>query len=481
MNSDLKTTRKHLFAMMLLAGLLNACGGGGGSASSPEPEPPAPPEQPEPPVTPEPQPNLYDDFEASPISPERWLDLELRRIPGSLVLELNHSGSQGVARNNSIALANPGSIQSMTAPVKVEATNIEDSVDNNARVRVGLYGGWFNDGTDGDGAIGDVQAEIRLAQSAGGQLQADYSIFRCNTADCGQSTDLVFKPNFAPVAIGQTHTLHIGWDGAQFTFGVDSASESVSPTGVSAANPAKIPFRQIRTRVDRTGSEAESGHIRATIDSVSVNDAPYDDFSSATIDPARWLNHEFDRGITDGKLQSRITTYNGQPATNNLRLVDPEGVSKIGADLGIVAASATDTEPRARIGGYWYDTGLTGEGETGELFAEVGVIARDGQLKGRALVTRCENANCSVGTTVLDDHDTLGLVTEGETHPASIEWNGTRFKFVLGNRELEYQPTGVAVRTGPSETPLRLLGTRIGGTGSGTIHATFDNVVVERE
>ncbi|MFN3987794.1 MAG: hypothetical protein ACK4KV_20065 [Rhodocyclaceae bacterium] len=472
--TDMLTHHGTLPALALCL-LLSACGGSGSSSSQPDPAP-----DPAPGPAPAPQPNVYDDFSAATISTARWLDQEFRRIPGSLILEQAFTGG-GVARqDNPLAFASPSSIQSISVPVRIDIADVTDTVDNNGRVRFGIAGSWYNDGRRGPGATGDVTAEVRVVRNAGGNLQAEYVVSRCENADCSQFQDLVVTPAFAPVSLGQEHVLSISWDGAQLTFAVDQTSAHYPASGLPVA-PSNQPFKQIRTRIERLGSPAESAHIRATARNVTVNGVEYDDFAATTLDPAKWLSHDFERGISNGSLHSRIASHNGQTANNSLRLINPAGVRKLGATVRILDAVNNGSEPRARLGGFWYHTGLGGGGATGELYGETAIIEQGGELRGRALLFRCEDANCVAGSVLLSDTDTLGVVTPDTAYPASIEWDGTRFEFKLGERALTHQPTGAGLPSGPSQTPQRLIGTRLLGDGSGSIHATFDDVVVERD
>lgn len=466
--TDMLTHHGTLPALALCL-LLSACGGSGSSSSQPDPDP-----------GPGPQPSVYDDFGAATISTARWLDQEFRRIPGSLILEQAFTGGGAARQDNPLAFASPSSIQSISVPVRIDVADVTDTVDNNARVRFGIAGSWYNDGRNGPGATGDVTAEVRIVRNAGSNLQADYVVSLCDNADCSQFQDLIVVPAFAPVSLGQEHVLSISWDGAQLSFAVDQTSAH-HPAGGLAVAPASQPFKQIRTRIERLGSPAESAHIRATARGVTANGVEYDDFAANTLDPVKWLTHDFERGISNGSLHSRLVVHSGQPANNSLRLANPAGVRKLGATVSIMNVVNNGIEPRARIAGFWYHTGLSGEGATGELYGETAIVELGGELRGRALLFRCEDANCVAGTLLLDDTDTLGVVAPGTTYPASIEWDGTRFEFNLGGRTLSHQPTGAGLPVGPSKTPQRLIGTRLAGAGSGSIHATFDDVIVERD
>jgi hypothetical protein len=423
------------------------------------------------------------------MSSERWLDLEFRRLPGSLILEQSTTGAQGSLQDNNLFFADPASVNSVVVPVTIESASVQAPEGQDARVQLRIIGLWFNNGTGSTGSEGDVGAVLTIARemSMSAGLVARYAVFRCTAEDCSTQDILVSDLDFAPIQLGQTHELRLSWDGTQFTFGVDGSTQSFTPGGANApAGPARAPSVRIHTRADRLDNAAERGHIRAVLGSVTVNGSLYDDFSAENIDPAKWLNHDFERGITDGRLHSRLAAHNGAVLSNNARIADPAGIRRVAADVTVLSASArgTSSEARARIGGLWYGTDVSGEGSLGDVFAAVELRWIEGALRARPLVVRCDAADCSTSTVVFVDNAAFPSDLQlGQTYPASIAWNGTSFTFSLGTESITHQPNGIGTPTRAASVPTRLIGTRSSSAspdGSAVIHATFDNVVVER-
>jgi hypothetical protein len=215
--------------------------------------------------------NAYDDFEA--INPEKWISLESARrvvpglVAGDRVFEAIHTRF-GVNGSNAIELRQPHAVQ--VFEVDVTVTEVSNTLASpSARVA----GAFYNDGTPGPGRTGDIIAGVAIAHN-GTELRGLYFASRCTAAECNLPSEFVafILGDFGPVTLGSTHRLSVGWNGVQLTFGFDVglASEqivTIDPTAlVPNQGPAKIPFKEIGSRISGINGPTEGGFIRATFD-----------------------------------------------------------------------------------------------------------------------------------------------------------------------------------------------------------------------
>jgi hypothetical protein len=96
----------------------------------------------------------------------------------------------------------------------------------------------------------------------------------------------------------------------------------------------------------------------------------YDDFTSDLVHHPKWTRLEFVRRIDNGQLVSTLTRF-GTNGSNNLSFVDPQTVNPFQTDVTVIAVSNSAAEPRVRLAGFFYDDSTPGEGNTGEILAEV--------------------------------------------------------------------------------------------------------------
>ena len=195
----------------------------------------------------------------------KWADLEFVRQIGNPALEsaLTRFGSAG---GNTLEFIDPAAVTAYQADVTVTAVS-----NTNAIPRARLRGVFYNDGTPGSGNVGDVFADIEIRHN-GTQLVVAFIVFLCSDFNCNNGTDLFFDDTtFGSVAVGETHTLSLAWDGALFTFGFDGATTTFDPTVAAPVDgPAGGPFNGIGTRVSGIGGPGEGAFIAVTFDNVVV-------------------------------------------------------------------------------------------------------------------------------------------------------------------------------------------------------------------
>ncbi len=428
----------------------------------------------------------YDRFNNFLINLDKWGDFELTRSASggnSLRFVLRRMGSKG---SNTLEFVDTLDINSIQATVTVEDILLEDddTGEQHARALASLAGYWYDAGIPGDGAKGNVLAEIYLAYSGSGELEAQYAVWRCNNADCEDRT-LGVQKTLARVQFREAHSLSIAWDGSSnFTFGLNGATEVFAAGAVfPMIGPIQdAPFKGLETEIDRLDGDDESGYIVARFDEIMVNGLLYDDFEGEVLSPDRWQQLDFKREIVGGMLDLELASLNKGGVRNNMRFVDPNDIVAISADVTVLRMDNRGANPLASIAGFWYDSGLPGEGDIGELWAEFQLRDNGAGLEPRVEVFQCTNPNCLEGNLLYEDTTSFGSVEMGQTYRLSIIWDGKIFTFGLDENTVTFDPTGQAPVVGMPQTPFKAMRLRIFDDEIGFAHiqAHFDNVDVDR-
>ncbi len=423
---------------------------------------------------------VTDGFEGPTIDPSTWSALEfVRQVSGGKLESKIRGVGSGGQNINSLFVINPDSISKLQAEVTLLAASVTGA-GGASPARARLFGAFYNDGTPGSGAIGDVKADIGLGHDGSVVL----SVSLCNDPPC-DAISVLFLDNttFVGLALGTTHTLYLEFDGVQFIFKVDGmpVNYAVPASGPGAhVTVANDPFKAIGTRASVPGGSA---FVSATFDNVEVDATPYDDFEAGSLDPAKWLNQEAIRRVSGGALESSITRF-GTSAGNDLTLLQPGAVTALQADVTVIAVSNVGAFPNARLFGAFYNDGTPGSGFVGEVIAEM-QIAHDGTgLRGSFSVVRCTAPDCNLPAEVqilLADTTTFPAVQPGTVHRLSLSWNGSRFLFGFDEATASFDPTTAAPVAGPSKVAYKGIGTRLSGISSpaqsAAISARFDNFV----
>jgi hypothetical protein len=189
---------------------------------------------------------------------------------------LNSTGytqlESALARIGSIDVDGVGFVDTDTVNAFQAEVTVTAVSNTDASPRAGLPGLFYNDGTPGGGQTGNIVAAIDLRHN-GTALVAVFEVSRCDNPDCSSLTTLLSDDTtFGPVALGQTHTLSLAWDGDMqvFTFGFDGETVSLDPTEVPRvkAPTQGDPFKGIGTLVFGIDRLEEGAFIAATFDRV---------------------------------------------------------------------------------------------------------------------------------------------------------------------------------------------------------------------
>ncbi|MBI4082735.1 MAG: hypothetical protein HY423_09005 [Candidatus Lambdaproteobacteria bacterium] len=384
---------------------------------------------------------LYDDFNSGlTLDGAKWQGgINTRQIAaGKLAV---YEAVWGDTASNSLSVRTPARAGAMAADVTVtdyDASNLASATAARARVA----GVFYNDGSTGDGLggqNGDIHAEIGMSAS-----RVLARVTRCVTYQCDTTQPLPTTPiDMGPVALGETHTLYLEWDGARFVFQRDkSPPVTFDPVaaGATVASPTPRAFgntRVIGTRISVAGG-TESGSIRALFGNVRIgagggnlgNALPaYEEFNgrsgvATNMSPFRWADPVTQTElISGGKL---VTTINrpGAPTIGHTwvdrGLPDNNTVRGISADV-----SGTFGGANYIAGGPWGQFYVDSAGD--RIGASVRVT--NGGTVDYVVFTCSVGGGC--GSTVLAS-GSLGAITGGSTHNLSMHWNGGAvFTFAL--------------------------------------------------
>ena len=230
---------------------------------------------------------------------------------------------------------------------------------------------------------------------------------------------------------------------------------------------------------------------------------PYDDFSGAFIDKAKWADGEFVREIVGQELVSKVAAPNSNDSTginvgtgrtyrwanNGLNFSNPGSVNSIQADVSVLEVSHTNPtwDTRAMLTGRWYNDGGAGTVGGGDIWAAVfiGAASRlpDGTvtLKARWEVTRMMNLDGTAWTGIAGG-DIPITVSPGTPYTLFIGYDDVakQFTFKIGNETKTFGTAdGLPAQVGDANLPFKALRTRVwlyGSNESGYISATFANV-----
>ncbi len=427
---------------------------------------------------------LYDDFSGAVIDEAKWQNLEVVREIRSGKLVLGHRYSGPGYFGNVIGFANPASIQTMQADVRLNAY----AVPPGGVPSIQMLGFYYNDGTPGPGHTGDVWAMVYIVGTPNGP-EIHYAVARCTNEDCSAVTTVLPGTKIKSAALGEVHTLALGWDGSVFTFTVDGVPTVVDPRPFQpVVNPfPNFPGKVFQTVLGLPGAGG-MGYVSGDYDNVRVNGNLYDDFSGARLDPNRWANLELVREVSGGRSLSK-TAGVGAPGTlvpNRARFANQNAVRAIRADVAVTAAESTGSTVRWTMGGGFYNDGSStgGQDASGDVNAYVRIFSSNGApLTVEFYTARCGNASC--GTTTVLFSDVLGTVNLGETHTSALAWDGSVFTYGIDGVTRIFDPKPLAPvikpatahRKGPQQTEV-LIET---AGGYGYVSVTLDNVYVNTE
>ncbi|GIX48064.1 MAG: hypothetical protein KatS3mg131_2275 [Candidatus Tectimicrobiota bacterium] len=294
---------------------------------------------------------VFDDFETHGLDPAKWATLEFVRgidpEDGVLELALARHGTDG---SNTLRFADPDAVTAFQADVTIGEFHTTLLGPSAGAKLVGFF---YNDGTPGGGKAGEVLAEIGI-RLEGTNLVVAAFVGRCDDPECASLTPLFFdNTTFGSVAVGETHTLSIGFSEGVFVFGFDGSTLAFDPTALApVSGPSRVPFKGLSTDIQGiTGADA-GAFIEAEFDNVLVNGVLYDDFSSDHLDRTKWADQEAVR-VTDAGLAVLALGQFGLNTANPLHVRNPGVVTawqgRSDRDRGEPLRSHTDGRARGQL------------------------------------------------------------------------------------------------------------------------------------
>ena len=429
----------------------------------------------------------YDNFSGIYIDKAKWLE-------GESVIEID-AGSQKLRSEvasispigipiyphvdvNRLNFVNPTYVNSFQADVTI----LESSITNSASATARLEGVFYNDGTSGAGIIGDIFAMAAIGRETNGGLVGEVIIGRLTNAEGTNWNVLWYRTFSVSVAIGIPYTLYLAYDSTanQFTFRVGGEEKRVGPGDIPARiAEAKAPFRGLTTVV-YVENATSSGYVSATFDNVYKNGIPYDDFSTTTIDPARWTNYEFVREISGGEFRSKVRSSSASSSfINGFDFVNPCSINGFQVKFTPVAyenLSSGTAWADAIIGGWFYHDGTPGGGLTGDVMAKVSIGGPGKSPIAFWLVYRFDDET-GWNFTDLGYGQFTTPISLGTTYTLFLGWDGRQITFKLNNEVATYIPTGTIDPPNRHWKGISTLVYQPNGNEA-TIEALFDDVMV---
>jgi hypothetical protein len=431
---------------------------------------------------------LYDEFATGRIDPDKWTHTEFTReadpATGKLVSKI---GTHYGTAENLTRFVNPGTINSIECQISVEDVQMIAEATTFANAWIELVA--YNAQASGSGT-GDVKGAVGFMDDGTG-LAPTWVIFE---AQDDEHTDWTVVGT-GPVSVGALsyktqHTLKLEYlGGRQFRFTINGVSQTVN--GPAFGSVRQMPGAALATSIS-SESGSGKGYIHALFDQVYTNNSvlPYDTFGVSPLDASKWLDKEFVREISDGKLRLGVHGCDDWKDSVTVMQNDADYTGYLAATVKVESGSDVDTgsEAYARIGGYFYNTdygpgsGKDYLGKLGDVWAEIQLVLDDnGELTARAEVVKALDSAFESEAVIYDqEFSTLSLSLDTE-YELSIELGSNQLVFKCaghgmasgvpppGNR---YEPRGkrpsvkVRVKNDPTEC--------------GRIKATFDHVIVGR-
>lgn len=397
---------------------------------------------------------LYDDFAGTYIDQGKWTHREFVReiVGGKLVSKVSNYPATELWPGwpgwfvNSTAFQNPASINIIECKITIVTTKL---VSGNQPSSFARIGGMFYNVQNSGGATGDIWAEVLISDRGNGGLEAYWEVEEILDDNVTSSKELG-NGTLIPAGTlnyGTPYTVKLAYDGNKgFVFTVAGVSENFSGPDRQAA--AGNLFKGLITGIDSDGGSG-IGYVHALFDDVHINneETPYDDFSDAPLDPAKWRWLEFVRETSGGKLRMNVQGCDD---------VRGNGISLAAYDTRYIKAKVliesgsqvpSGNQGWVRIAGWYYNdsrgpgSGLPYNGYEGDVWVSNRlIIDSDGQLKALAAVQRLEDADGTTGPILLWQTFPTSINFNTE-YILSIKFTGSSIIFKCNNDTLTYQVT----------------------------------------
>jgi hypothetical protein len=208
---------------------------------------------------------LYDNFPDDQIDASKWSNYEYARGIREKHLVLLGRGATDSATytENLLPIASPDPDTVWTVQATVTGATLVSGDDTTAHAMVGVGGMFFNDGSVGEGNIGDIAAMVRLQTTPDKGLVCRWKVTRYTGSSDFDQAQLAedSKGDLALISADKAYTLSVSWDGNKFTFTGAGKKATYTPdaaTFMTNATRAKNPFKGLFSVITRGGVNASA-------------------------------------------------------------------------------------------------------------------------------------------------------------------------------------------------------------------------------
>lgn len=443
----------------------------------------------------------FDTFDNQWINRDNWRNQERYRgvDNASLVMGVRkYTDITGRYKTETLFVA-PETINKIQTTVTVIAAELDPSITEayHQEVSADINGTYYSD------ANGDVEAGVAIVDfNDGAGLRAGCYMNTSVETGPGSGSDHIFEDpanpgsNF-PIEKNHPYILTIEFNpvNSKFTCTIKDGTSSKTqshdllfplPMAGPATSPSKALLTDYSIENETDGTFNAEGFSAALFDDVEINDTLYDDFSSSPLDPAKWNNREYARSVNENRLLLAQHSYGDTRETCRIRTASSvQGTDFYQVDVTIDGQTnilGSGARGQAIIGGYFYNDLAEGgnNGMEGDHYARVSITQySSGSLLAQALIWRCNNADCSLDSTLWYEDFTVAPLPDVE-QTLSIQFQGNSILFTAQDEQITYPIPGNIYK--PSLSQRRLTTRVYSVTGqSSTMGAFFDNIFFNEE
>lgn len=387
---------------------------------------------------------LLDNFSGAYMDAKKWQYREsVREVAGGkLVLKLGTESGRDFVRNVT-SFQNPGGVNKIVCTITVVDVKPDTGADDNSFARIG---GIFYNIQNAGGATGDIWADIRIGDRGSG-LEAWWQIWKALNDDFSDEELVASGTLISPGTLqtGTAYNVELEYTNVHDIIFRVAGQSTTFPDAGRKRSPV-TQQKQIGTGVDTDGGSG-TGYVSALFDDVFINDIAYDNFSAAFIDTTKWIQQEYVREISNGKLRmnGRICNPAGNNQSQNVRIPSiPVNFNRRYIEAKVLIKSDTQVpagqDGYARLAGTYYNdsrgpgSGQDYNGEEGNVFVSIRLRINpgNGQLEAVAGVWRSDDADGNNGQSLLWDVFPMGINYNTE-YTLSIEYTGSSIIFKCNN------------------------------------------------
>lgn len=213
----------------------------------------------------------------------------------------------------------------------------------------------------------------------------------------------------------------------------------------------------------------------------------YDDFSSGYLDPKKWDYVEASREIQDGKLVKWFIGDTGKVRFRT-KFANPSAINSFACEMtidNVSVDSGNNTRAMAYLGGFFYNSEITGTGAKGDVWADISIWKDEQGLSVRYYIAQAEDDNLNILDRIYNNEVLIppGILQIGSTYDIGLSYDGDKqFTFWINGQTSE--DTASITVNGPErarDNVTQNKGIHLGsnsdsGSGHAEISVSIDNV-----